>query len=269
MLDFAKPEDRDDLKVLWLTCFGGPQSYIDFYYDRRFVPEDTLVWRENDRPVSMMTLMRIRKNGEEGAYVYAVATLPEFRGRGLMTRLDQWSQGIMKERGMTFSALVPAEPGLFPMYEKLGYRSCFPIWIRDVEKPGSEKTFTVCSFPEFLELRRRFLYRILGAVWHPERELRYVYEELTACGGAVLRYLEGEAVCYAACTPEENGLLIREITGKDPIPTAQSLLAHYQMQRARIRSSRSLPGFQKVPYGMERRLDGKPETGGYMALMLD
>ncbi len=70
MLDFAKPEDRDDLKVLWLTCFGGPQSYIDFYYDRRFVPEDTLVWRENGRPVSMMTLMRIRTNGEEGASVY-------------------------------------------------------------------------------------------------------------------------------------------------------------------------------------------------------
>ena len=94
MLDFAQPEDLDALKALWLACFGGPAEYLDFYYSRRFVPGDTLVWREEGRPVSMMTLMRVRRGGEDGVYIYAVATLPEYRGRGLMRRLDAWSQEI-------------------------------------------------------------------------------------------------------------------------------------------------------------------------------
>ena len=83
MFDFARPEDVDALKDLWLSCFGGPREYVDFYYSRRFLPEDTLVWREGGRPVSMMTLMRVRQAGEDGAYVYAVATSPEYRGLGL------------------------------------------------------------------------------------------------------------------------------------------------------------------------------------------
>ncbi len=269
MLDFARPEDLDALKDLWFACFGGPQEYLDFYYGRRFVPEDTLVWREEGRPVSMMTLMRVRRGGEEGAYVYAVATLPEYRGHGLMTRLDAWSQEVVRDRGGRFSVLVPAGPELFPMYEKLGYRSEFPVWVKEVQ--GAAKTsgrFSPCSFTEFRELRRRFLFRIPGAILHPDTELRYIYDELCAFSGEILRYEEAGRPCYAAFSREEQGLLIREITGADPVGTAKALLLRCDAERALVRYSRPIRGFRKVPFGMGRRLDGGISEG-YMALMLD
>ncbi len=270
MLDFARPEDVDDLKSLWLACFGGPQEYVDFYYSRRFAPEDTLVWRENGKPVSMMTLMRVRQGGEDGAYVYAVATLPEYQRRGLMTRLDEWSRELLKQRGAKFSSLVPAGPELFPIYERLGYRAAYPIWVREIRRAAKVPVeFSPCTFEEFRELRRRFLFRVPGGVLHPEPELRYVYDELCCFSGEILRYTEKGRPCYAACTREGSGLLIREITGTDPVSVARALLLRCGGEKAVIRYFKPLRGFQKVPFGMGRRLDGGDPAPGYMALMLD
>ncbi|MGI5855863.1 MAG: GNAT family N-acetyltransferase [Candidatus Merdivicinus sp.] len=270
MLDFAQPEDLDALKALWLACFGGPAEYLDFYYSRRFVPGDTLVWREEGRPVSMMTLMRVRRGGEDGVYIYAVATLPEYRGRGLMRRLDAWSQEIAWKRGCRFSVLVPAEPELFAMYEKLGYRADFPIWVKEIRGPAKAPgRFSACSFAEFRELRRRFLFHIPGAVLHPDGELRYIYDELHTFSGEVLRYEEQGRPCYVAFTQEERGLLIRETIGSDPVKTAKELLLRYGAERALVRYFRPARGFRETPFGMGRRLDGGSLSRGYMALMLD
>ena len=271
MLDFARKEDTKALQELWTACFDGPPGYADFYYSRRFVPEDTLVWREEGgRPVSMMTLMRVRQGGQDGAYVYAVATLPAFRGRGLMTRLDQWAQEVIRQRGWSFSVLVPAEPALFPMYEKLGYRSCFPVWTKLVAAGGRKTVdFSSCPFEEFRELRKRFLYRIPGAVLHPEEELRYIYDELHGFSGEILRYEEKDGACYVAFTVEEDGLLIREATGSDPVGVARALLARYGSKQALVRYHKPVRGFQKSPFGMGRRLDKGKMQEGYMALMLD
>ncbi len=42
---FARESDLPALKEIWSQCFGGPEAYRDFYYSRRFKPEDTLVAR--------------------------------------------------------------------------------------------------------------------------------------------------------------------------------------------------------------------------------
>lgn len=270
MFDFARPEDVDALKDLWLSCFGGPREYVDFYYSRRFHPEDTLVWREGGRPVSMMTLMRVRQAGEDGAYVYAVATSPEYRGRGLMTRLDAWSREVLEQRGAKFSALVPAGPELFPMYQGLGYRAAYPVWVREVRRAAKVPVeFTPCTYEEFRELRRRFLFRVPGGVLHPEPELRYVYDEFCRFSGEILRYAEEGRPCYAAYTREKDGLLIREVTGSDPVAAARALLLRTGGEKALVRYFKPLRGFRKVPFGMGRRLDGGNPAPGYMALMLD
>ena len=67
MVDFARPSDRRELKGIWSACFGGPKEYLDFYYSRRFRPEETLVWREGGCPVAMMTLMDVKIGKSTGA----------------------------------------------------------------------------------------------------------------------------------------------------------------------------------------------------------
>lgn len=273
MLDVAGRADLWALEQLWLACFGGPQEYLDFYYGRRFVPEDTLVWREAGKPVSMMTLMKTEMDGKPGAYVYAVATLPEYRGRGLMRKVDSFAQEVIRKRGWKYSTLVPAERPLYAMYEKLGYHAEFFLWEGEVEAGYMPQyPVSICGAGEFFKLRREFLSRFAGAISHPPDELRYVYEELCRFSGAVYRV--GDA--YAACTVLENGqLLVRECSAEDPIPVAKAILHHLRLQTARIRSPYHFANAQRIPYGMGRLADGSnPLSAGfegpfYMSLMLD
>ena len=132
MVSLARDGDRADLEKIWLACFGGPPEYLDFYYSRRFRPEETLVWRQNGRPVSMLTMMDVTMAGHPGSYIYAVATLPEFRGRGLMRKLDEAACALLKSRGKKFMVLVPAELPLFAMYGRLGYHAAFFLWEKEV-----------------------------------------------------------------------------------------------------------------------------------------
>lgn len=280
MLDFAAREDRRALEELWLACFGGPQEYLDFYFGRRFVPADTLVWREGGKPVSMMTLMNVSIAGRAGAYVYAVATLPACRGRGLMRRLDGFAKEVCRSRGLAFTALVPANRPLFAMYEKLGYHAGFFLWegeasIGPAAAGPVEGGVFPCSFAEFARMRADYLSRFPGAVIHPQRELRYIYEELTNFSGKVFR-LTGREDCYAACTVlEDRTLWVRECSAEDPCAAARAILAALGLKRAKIHSPDPFAGARRIPYGMGRLLDGdrplSAEFSGpfYMALMLD
>lgn len=56
-----------------------------------------------------------------GGYIFAAWVKEEYRGNGIFTALVNEAERIMRARGYAFSFVVPAEAGLFPMYEKMGY----------------------------------------------------------------------------------------------------------------------------------------------------
>ena len=275
---FARREDIPDLKAIWMACFGGPEPYLDFYYTYRFVPKDTLVVRDEGRPVAMLTLMRVRLEGRKGYYVYAVATLPWYQGRGLQHRLSDCALAEMKRRGASFCCLVPAEPSLFEFYRELGYETAFYRWEKTVfrgQEPAEELFLSRCSCNRFLSLRREYLAGIPRAVIHPDRELRYIYRELCSFQGAAAVFPENGKLCYAAYNAYPDEIYLREQTGSDPERTARALMELHGISSARIASAGPFPGAELTPYGMGRWLeDDTPLTEklsgtGYMALMLD
>ncbi len=42
----AVREDIPALRKIWEQCFGDSEVYLDFYFRNRFIPEDTLIVRE-------------------------------------------------------------------------------------------------------------------------------------------------------------------------------------------------------------------------------
>jgi GNAT superfamily N-acetyltransferase len=56
-----------------------------------------------------------------GGYLYAVATLPEWRKRGYATLLIQAASSWAAQNGMSYLLTRPAEPALFEYYCKLGF----------------------------------------------------------------------------------------------------------------------------------------------------
>lgn len=271
-LTHARREDVPALKKLWSECFGDAEFYLDFYFQNRFVPEDTLIVREEE-PVAMLTLMEASVNGEKGFYIYAVATLPDHRGRGLQRQLSRYAEEVMRERGGRFACLVPAEEGLFTFYEKLGYRRAFTRWERVIieDEFFDPVEFYPCSYKHFSELRAEYLKTVPNALVRPDRELRYIYQELCCCDGQVLRFDEGEKTCYAAYTFGGDRLYLREQTGSDPERTARALMCLEGVPEILISSAFPFPGAERRDWAMAKDLyDTACFTGmGYAALMLD
>ena len=77
-------------------------------------------------------------------YVYAVATLPEYRGRGLAARILKFAQEYDGQPLL----LAPAEKTLMDYYEKLGFVTAFAA-----NRTEQEVTVTALSAEEAYETK--------------------------------------------------------------------------------------------------------------------
>lgn len=123
MIRFADNTMVTELKKIWKECFHDEDTYIDFFFREYFGDKSTLVYLIEGKPVSMLTLMPARLHGKTGIrniyYIYAVATLPEARGKGYSSMLLDYSNEITNNA--TF--LQPATKELEHFYERNGYSS--------------------------------------------------------------------------------------------------------------------------------------------------
>ncbi len=118
--------DGEQIEKIWRTCFGDDKEYIRFYMEHRMTEENMLVMYEDGKAVAMASFLPVRYlcAGEyvDARYVYAVATLPEYRGRGLARRILTFAQ----EHYAQPLILAPAEESLMRYYEALGFQKAFP-----------------------------------------------------------------------------------------------------------------------------------------------
>lgn len=129
---YANIKDWDYIIEIWSRCFGDDRAYIQLYLENRFEDENMLVIYQDNRPVSMASLLpvQVTVNGkkENARYVYAVATLPEYRNRG-------YASEIIKHAARRYNEpliLQPADRDLQAYYEKYGFVDAFgesPCWI--------------------------------------------------------------------------------------------------------------------------------------------
>lgn len=123
MIQFADNTMVEQLKKIWKECFYDEDSYVNFFFGEYFHDESTLVYLIDKTPVSMLTLMPAKLHEKNGIrkvyYIYAVATLPEARGKGYSSELLNYANEITKNS--TF--LQPATKELENFYERNGYSS--------------------------------------------------------------------------------------------------------------------------------------------------
>ena len=118
--------DREAIETMWEQCFGDSKEFIDFYMENRMTELNMLVIQRQGRPVSMATFLpadiQTPIGNLEGYYVYAVATLPEYQGQGLSTRILEFAQQHWQKPLL----LSPAESSLRIFYAKRGFQ---PVYV--------------------------------------------------------------------------------------------------------------------------------------------
>lgn len=243
MIDFARAGDLPALQALWQACFGDSADYIEaFYRSRVYRSENTLVWREDGAPVSVVHMlpvwMRLEKEALPGHYIYAAATLPTCRGRGLVSALLEEACRLGEARGQAFSCLVPGGPALFSFYEARGYRTLFRrrrwIWspTADLAHP-EEWTVADCDFATFAQRRAAIFGQRNRFVYWDVGQLEYIFSEIQGLSGKILK-IEGKSrQGYAVCYKIKDSLIVKELGIQQDVceKAMQALCASFGVSR--------------------------------------
>lgn len=175
MIRFANVNEKEQIIELWETVFGDSREALEMFLNIHFKPENTIVFSENSRIVSMFFLLEgnlvFKEESYSSYYLYAACTLPEFRGRGIMTLLIKFASEVAKERDTDFIFLLPAEESLYGYYSSFGFLPLFGLKRISVENDVHQINTTDFSNDKFnpeelFELRENSLHDIPHFSWN-------------------------------------------------------------------------------------------------------
>ena len=146
----------DSLKRLWKVVFADPDSFINSFFEIAYSPARCQYIEENGEAISALYWFDCEYEGGKLAYIYAVATHPDHRGKGLASKLMAQTHTLLKEHSYAGTVLKPAK-GLFPFYERLGYVTSGFVRRFDAEPGAVSASIKELSPAEYGHLRRRFL----------------------------------------------------------------------------------------------------------------
>ncbi len=280
---YASPADRPALTRLWKRVFGDSDAYLSLFFTHRFIPEQTLLARLSPHPdpVAMLFLLPISfwsgQKRTEGRYLYAVATDPDFRSRGLSTLLLEEAHRRLLDEGLAFSVLVPAEPSLFDFYASRGFHTeFFRCAQRIAPDPGLGQALSLCpaSLEQLARLRDGLFQgsRLYGR-WDADA-LAYQQRETELLGGETLLFSVNGQEGYAVCHPTEELVLIKEWGFPAPDEAVFSAIARRYGRKALWLDLPAAPGERDArPFAMtywyhneRKREDG---TAPVLSLVLD
>ena len=238
------------LRQLWREAFGDSDAFLDRFFAHGFAPERCLCVHDGDSVAGALYWLSCSRAGRPMAYLYALAVKKSHRGRGLARALMEEAAAILKTQGYAGLLLVPGEPALFAMYDRMGFSETLTVDTFPATAAAVPVTLREVSPEEYGALRPAFLPE--GGVVQAEENLRFLssYAQLYAGDGFLL-----------AAAMEDGRLLGMELLGdRDAAP---GILAALGVRHGTFRT----PG-ESRPFAQYRSLDGTP-TPAYFGLAFD
>lgn len=168
--------------------------------------------------LSLLPMSVVTKDGMtlNGRYIYAVATDPRYRGRGISTKLLEYTHDYLRKNGVRLSVLSPAKGELFNFYQKRGFESEFFIGSALLDEshiPSFTDSFCIseASQEEFSQIREAaFAGRFMFVRWGGEA-LAYRMAETAMLGGETLLLSAHDRRAVAVCHNEGDLIRVREL----------------------------------------------------------
>ena len=169
------------LAHIWHTSFGGGRRETDLFFRSCWRPENGLVLLADGKPAAALYLLPCRillpSGPVQAHYLYAAATLPQYRGRGYMGYLLEAAARYGQRRGDAASVLLPGEPSLYEYYHRFGYRTVFGVreWQPEPDTffQSLPREKTILTPRECAEIRSRCLEKQVGSVLWDVRSVQF------------------------------------------------------------------------------------------------
>lgn len=169
MTDYRKAsaEDVPDLKKLWLKCFSEREEAAELFFKRNSASYHGYCACNGTELVSALYLIDCTLCGKQAHYLCGAATLPKYRGKGVMSELIRFALADGEARGDCYSALLPATEKLYGYYAARGYEPCgvsctakFDCEVPgcfSVHEPDIEKLQIDCFTDKFLLWNKNYM----------------------------------------------------------------------------------------------------------------
>ena len=281
MTEKATYGDEAQLRGLWKLVFGDGDRFLESFFGNLFQPGECLVTRSWGQITAMLFMLPCVWSGRTGdrpmRYIYACATHPDHRRRGLMGELLKAAAGYGAQNGLELS-LVP-EDHLWEYYGRFGFTERTYLYMRKYPAPAAAKDASVWrsvaehgDAPALLYDLRTHFWQGKNAVLWPEAHLKVALGEIFAQGGDFLAMKTGGGLPpgYALAVPAGGTVNIIEcasaLTQDDMI---DSLRNHYRDKTTLFSLAEGIAGScAQTPFGLVRagKSGGEPP---YLNLALD
>ena len=248
--DYPVSGDIPKLRRLWKLAFGDTDEFLDVFFSTAYGPDRCRCIREGDGVVAALYWLDMDLEGQKFAYIYAVATDPVCRGKGLCRNLMEDTAQVLTARGYDGAILVPQEEGLRAMYARMGYLPATTIG-EEICAASAPCAVTEISPEEYAA--RRIPLLPAGSILPGPEALRFLAK--------LARFYAGEGF-LAAVSREQEHLRILEYLGDRDI--APALVAALGATEATLRC----PGKEKE-FAMYRPLTPSCKKPEYYPFAFD
>lgn len=216
------------LLAVWKQAFGDHGGFWETFLETGFDPQSCRCVLLDGQAAAALCWFDGYCGSQKTAYLYAVVTHPGYRNRGLCRRLLEDVHAHLSQKGYASSMLVPEQPALRRMYEKLGYRSCTRV--SEISCTAAEAPIPIRTIgpEEYARLRREFLPE--GGVIQEGRTLSFLASQA--------RFFTGGEFLLAAYQ-EEDLLHGMELLGNEAL--APAILRALDCKRGHFR----IPGKER------------------------
>lgn len=250
-IDYPETCRYVSLWQLWQEAFQDDDTFLNGFFRTAFSPLRCRCALREDRVAGALYWLDCVCGGQKLAYLYAVATHPDFRGQGVCRALMADAHALLAARGYDGVLLVPDGERLRGMYAAMGYQEVTALSEFVCAAGADPVAMHAIDAEEYARCRRELL--------PPDSVLQE---------GESLRFLDSYAQFYTglgfllAARPEGELLRGLEILG-DP-EAAPGILRTLGFSQGIFRA----PG-AKQPFAMFRSLTPDAECPAYFAFAFD
>ncbi|NLA83434.1 MAG: GNAT family N-acetyltransferase [Clostridiales bacterium] len=234
MIRLARENEIAKIRYIWEYCFDDTPEFVDFYFSTCFLPDNTLVFENNRQIQSCLQLLPytifLRCKKFPVSYIVGVATLPEYRGQGVIRLLLKEAGRILEVRSNYISILLPFQ---YEFYRKYGWEVCYDLLIyNNIEPPVRHRKSKIISNIEKGRLRRvnisndltklnkcnnKFMKRFHGYILRSSKDWCKVLRDIELDKGFAYMYeCDEDTYGYILYTIKDNILTVQELVYMNP-----------------------------------------------------
>ncbi|MFI3278559.1 MAG: GNAT family N-acetyltransferase [Rikenellaceae bacterium] len=114
--------DERECKYLWREVFEDDDRFIDNFLHCYFTHDGFISQYSSNKLVSMLHIVDMESEAGRVAYIYAVATSKEVRGKGHASKLIREAIEKITNDGYNYAILIPSSEELFDFYAQFGFK---------------------------------------------------------------------------------------------------------------------------------------------------